>query len=74
MPAIGVHPFVEAWITGDRREHHLLDRPRNAPVSTGRSRSSSCSRSPGTTRTRRTRSGRSSTAEEYREITGGDHH
>ncbi|MFE2039624.1 cytochrome bc complex cytochrome b subunit [Streptomyces sp. NPDC059477] len=32
--AIGVHPFVEAWITGDRREHHLLDRPRNAPVRT----------------------------------------
>ena len=24
-------PFIEAWITGDKREHHLLDRPRNAP-------------------------------------------
>ncbi len=24
-------PFVEAWITGDKREHHLLQRPRNAP-------------------------------------------
>ncbi|MFM9674985.1 cytochrome bc1 complex cytochrome b subunit [Streptomyces brasiliscabiei] len=35
MLAIGVYPFVEAWITGDRREHHLLDRPRNAPVRTG---------------------------------------
>jgi ubiquinol-cytochrome c reductase cytochrome b subunit len=27
-------PFVEAWITGDKREHHLLRRPRNAPTST----------------------------------------
>ncbi|MFD9395615.1 cytochrome bc complex cytochrome b subunit [Streptomyces sp. NPDC060000] len=33
--AIGVYPFVEAWITGDKREHHILDRPRNAPVRTG---------------------------------------
>jgi quinol---cytochrome-c reductase cytochrome b subunit len=24
-------PFIEAWITGDKREHHLLQRPRNAP-------------------------------------------
>lgn len=29
------YPFLEAWITGDRREHHLLDRPRNAPGRTG---------------------------------------
>ena len=29
------YPFVESWITGDKREHHLLDRPRNAPVRTG---------------------------------------
>ena len=28
------YPFVEAWVTGDKREHHLLDRPRNAPVRT----------------------------------------
>jgi ubiquinol-cytochrome c reductase cytochrome b subunit len=28
-------PFVEAWVTGDRREHHLLQRPRNAPTRTG---------------------------------------
>src|SRR4029453_13699756 len=27
-------PFVEAWITGDKREHHLLRRPRNAPTRT----------------------------------------
>ncbi|MEU0024016.1 cytochrome bc complex cytochrome b subunit [Streptomyces sp. NPDC006335] len=33
--ALGVYPFVEAWITGDRREHHILDRPRNVPVRTG---------------------------------------
>ncbi|WP_367323885.1 cytochrome bc complex cytochrome b subunit [Streptomyces sp. HUAS ZL42] len=33
--ALGLYPFVEAWITGDRREHHILDRPRNAPVRTG---------------------------------------
>ncbi len=26
-----VYPFVEAWITGDSAEHHVLDRPRNAP-------------------------------------------
>ncbi|GGT12881.1 cytochrome bc1 complex cytochrome b subunit [Streptomyces chromofuscus] len=35
LAAIGVYPFVEAWITGDRREHHILERPRNAPVRTG---------------------------------------
>jgi ubiquinol-cytochrome c reductase cytochrome b subunit len=27
-------PFVEAWVTGDKREHHLLQRPRNAPTRT----------------------------------------
>ncbi|MFD3931649.1 cytochrome bc complex cytochrome b subunit [Streptomyces sp. NPDC058614] len=35
MLAIGVYPFIEAWITGDTREHHILDRPRNAPTRTG---------------------------------------
>ncbi|MEU0197699.1 MULTISPECIES: cytochrome bc complex cytochrome b subunit [unclassified Streptomyces] len=35
MLAIGVYPFIEAWITGDKREHHILDRPRNVPVRTG---------------------------------------
>ena len=30
-----VYPFVEEWITGDRREHNLLDRPRNTPTRTG---------------------------------------
>ena len=28
------YPFLEAWVTGNRREHHLLDRPRNAPART----------------------------------------
>ncbi|MFF2548434.1 cytochrome bc complex cytochrome b subunit [Kitasatospora sp. NPDC058063] len=28
------YPFLEAWITGDRGEHHIADRPRNAPVRT----------------------------------------
>jgi len=27
-------PFVESWITGDKRNHHLLQRPRNAPTRT----------------------------------------
>ena len=31
---IAVYPFVEEWITGDRRDHHLLERPRNAPTRT----------------------------------------
>lgn len=31
---LGAWPFVEAWLTGDKREHHLLDRPRNAPTRT----------------------------------------
>ena len=26
-----LYPFLERWITGDTREHHLLQRPRNAP-------------------------------------------
>nr|WP_300148691.1 cytochrome bc complex cytochrome b subunit [Propionicimonas sp.] len=32
---LALYPFIEAWITGDSSEHHLLDRPRNAPVRTG---------------------------------------
>ncbi len=29
--AIAVYPFLEKWVTGDNVEHHVLDRPRNAP-------------------------------------------
>ncbi|MDR8018669.1 cytochrome bc1 complex cytochrome b subunit [Nesterenkonia aerolata] len=29
-----IWPWVEAWITGDKREHHVLDRPRNVPTRT----------------------------------------
>ena len=32
---LGAYPFVETWVTGDKREHHLLDRPRNQPTRTG---------------------------------------
>jgi ubiquinol-cytochrome c reductase cytochrome b subunit len=31
---LALYPFVERWVTGDEREHHLLERPRNAPVRT----------------------------------------
>jgi ubiquinol-cytochrome c reductase cytochrome b subunit len=27
-------PFLEAWVTGDHREHHVLQRPRDAPTRT----------------------------------------
>ena len=30
-----LYPFIESWVTGDKREHHLLDRPRNNPTRTG---------------------------------------
>jgi ubiquinol-cytochrome c reductase cytochrome b subunit len=28
------YPFIEQWVTGDKREHHLLVRPRDAPTRT----------------------------------------
>ncbi|MDX3070841.1 cytochrome bc complex cytochrome b subunit [Streptomyces sp. NPDC088354] len=31
---MGAYPFIEAWVTDDDRDHHLLDRPRNRPVRT----------------------------------------
>lgn len=39
LPALMVvpmilYPWIEAWASGDKREHHLLDRPRNAPTRT----------------------------------------
>jgi ubiquinol-cytochrome c reductase cytochrome b subunit len=30
----GAYPFIESWVTKDKREHHILDRPRNAPTRT----------------------------------------
>ncbi|WP_308491167.1 cytochrome bc1 complex cytochrome b subunit [Microbacterium terrisoli] len=30
-----IYPFIEAWVTGDRREHHIAQRPRNAATRTG---------------------------------------
>jgi ubiquinol-cytochrome c reductase cytochrome b subunit len=32
---MGGYPFFEQWVTGDRRQHQLLDRPRNMPTRTG---------------------------------------
>ncbi|GAB3830556.1 ubiquinol-cytochrome c reductase cytochrome b subunit [Kribbella italica] len=32
---VALYPFIEQWVTGDKRDHHLLDRPRNQPVRTG---------------------------------------
>ena len=32
---LALYPWIEAKATGDKSEHHLLDRPRNAPTRTG---------------------------------------
>ncbi|MCX4449575.1 cytochrome bc complex cytochrome b subunit [Streptomyces sp. NPDC087866] len=34
LGALALWPFIESWITGDKREHHILDKPRNAPTRT----------------------------------------
>jgi ubiquinol-cytochrome c reductase cytochrome b subunit len=34
LVVIGLYPYLEGWITQDKREHHILDRPRNRPVRT----------------------------------------
>ncbi|MEY3407820.1 MAG: hypothetical protein RL038_881 [Actinomycetota bacterium] len=34
LGVVGSYPWLEAWASGDKREHHLLDRPRNAPTRT----------------------------------------
>ena len=34
LAIVATYPFVEAWITGDKREHHIAERPRNAPTRT----------------------------------------
>ena len=31
---VAFYPFIESWITGDKREHHIADRPRNNPTRT----------------------------------------
>lgn len=31
---LAAYPFIEAFATGDKREHHVLDRPRNRPFRT----------------------------------------
>ncbi|CAN5132963.1 cytochrome bc complex cytochrome b subunit [soil metagenome] len=31
LALVAFYPFIEGWITGDKREHHIADRPRNAP-------------------------------------------
>ncbi len=35
LGSIALWPFIESWVTGDKREHHILDRPRNVPTRTG---------------------------------------
>ncbi|WP_394214748.1 cytochrome bc complex cytochrome b subunit [Brachybacterium vulturis] len=35
LASLALYPFIEAWVTGDDREHHLNDLPYNAPVRTG---------------------------------------
>jgi ubiquinol-cytochrome c reductase cytochrome b subunit len=34
LTGLALWPFIEQWITGDRREHHVCERPRNAPTRT----------------------------------------
>ncbi len=34
LTAAALWPFIEQWVTGDKREHHVNDRPRNAPTRT----------------------------------------
>lgn len=34
LAIVAAYPFIENWVTGDKREHHVLDRPRNNPTRT----------------------------------------
>ncbi|TXK17842.1 cytochrome bc complex cytochrome b subunit [Homoserinibacter sp. GY 40078] len=34
LVVVALYPFIEGWVTGDKREHHIADRPRNAPART----------------------------------------
>jgi ubiquinol-cytochrome c reductase cytochrome b subunit len=31
MTGLALYPFLERWVTGDHREHHFAERPRNNP-------------------------------------------
>ncbi|MFI6882144.1 cytochrome bc1 complex cytochrome b subunit [Streptosporangium canum] len=31
MTGLALYPFIEQWVTGDRSEHHIAERPRNNP-------------------------------------------
>lgn len=31
LVVVALYPFFEGWVTGDKREHHMTQRPRNAP-------------------------------------------
>ena len=31
LVVVALYPFFEGWVTGDQREHHMTQRPRNAP-------------------------------------------
>ncbi|NDL59474.1 ubiquinol-cytochrome c reductase cytochrome b subunit [Phytoactinopolyspora sp. XMNu-373] len=35
VTVLALYPWIERKITGDTREHHVLDRPRNVPVRSG---------------------------------------
>lgn len=34
LAVVAGYPFLEGWVTRDRRDHHILDRPRNAATRT----------------------------------------
>ncbi|GAA1978326.1 ubiquinol-cytochrome c reductase cytochrome b subunit [Catenulispora subtropica] len=34
LTVFALYPFLERWLTGDRRDHHILERPRNNPART----------------------------------------
>ncbi|WP_345762815.1 cytochrome bc1 complex cytochrome b subunit [Diaminobutyricibacter sp. McL0608] len=35
LAVVLLYPFIEERVTGDHRDHHILDRPRNMPIRTG---------------------------------------
>src|SRR5688572_8960308 len=34
LVVVAIYPFIEAWVTGDMREHHYAQRPRNSATRT----------------------------------------